>query len=80
MGVEAVNVDSLLALGLFPVMVETPEGCKTRFSIPPALWPRPVEACRTRSLRDVGGMYGVSHEAVRRTLRQARGGLGTKDR
>jgi hypothetical protein len=43
-------------------------------------WSELVEACRTRSLRDVGRAYGVSREAVRRTLRQARGGLVIKER
>jgi len=34
-------------------------------------WPELVEKCKTGSLRQVARQYGVSHEAVRRTLRMA---------
>ena len=43
-------------------------------------WPELVEQCRTRSLREVARRYGVSHEAVRRTIRKAHGLAGGKVR
>ena len=37
-------------------------------SIQPSQWPELVEKCKTGSLRQLAKEYGVSREAVRRTL------------
>jgi Zn-dependent peptidase ImmA (M78 family) len=53
-------------LGLFPVVSEIPENCTSK--IPEHLWPEIIEQRKTKSLRQLAKDYGVSHEAVRRTL------------
>jgi len=45
-----------------------------------SLWPELIEKYKTRSLREIAQEYGVSHEAVRRALREATGRVLTKER
>ena len=56
----------LLTLGLYPVFADIPTN--TRLRIPPYLWPELAERHKTESLRQLAKEYGVSHEAIRRTL------------
>jgi hypothetical protein len=58
--------------GLFPVVLEIP--AKSKFKIPQHLWPKVAEQHKTKTLRGLAKEYGVSHEAVRRTLKQSRAG------
>jgi DNA-binding phage protein len=57
----------LLTLGLYPVIGAVPQ--KTNHKIPSHLWPEVVQRRQTESLRAIAQDYGVSHEAVRRTLK-----------
>jgi hypothetical protein len=60
-----------LSEGYFPIGAPD-EGAETwNAKIDRDSWSELVEACGTRSLRDVGKMYGISHETVRRTLARA---------
>jgi hypothetical protein len=72
MGFEAANVNSVLELGLYPVLVSTPDRANRNYRISTALWPQLPEKCKTRSLRQVARDYGASHETVRRASRKAR--------
>jgi len=60
----------LLTLGLYPVVVALPT--RTGYKIPPSIWPKVIEQRECKSLRRLAGEYGVSHEAVRRTLKVAK--------
>jgi Zn-dependent peptidase ImmA (M78 family) len=57
-----------LGEGLFPVVSEIPVNDK--FEIPQNLWPEIAEQRNSKSLRQLAKEYGVSHETVRRTLKQ----------
>jgi len=59
-----------LAGELFPVNAPAHLTITWTGSIQPNQWPEVVEKCRSRSLRQVAKEYGVSHEAVRRTLKR----------
>jgi len=56
----------LLTLGLYPVFISLP--LKTNHKLPSSLWRELAERHGTESLRQLAKEYGVSHEAVRRTL------------
>jgi len=56
----------LLTLGLYPVFVSLP--FRTTHKLPSFLWPELAERHETESLRELAKEYGVSHEAIRRTL------------
>jgi hypothetical protein len=56
------------AVGLVPVVSEVLAA--SRLKIPVSAWPDIAERHKTASLRAIAQDYGVSHEAVRRTLRQ----------
>jgi len=56
----------LLTLGLYPVFVSLP--LQTNHKLSPSLWPELAERNKTESLRQLAKEYGVSHEAIRRTL------------
>ncbi len=62
------NMQYLLE-GLFPI--DAPAEVKVRWNgkVQPESWPQLTEECRTKSLRQVAGEYGVSHEAVRRMVK-----------
>ncbi len=55
--------------GLFPVVSQIP--INGSLKVPEHLWPELVEQHKTKSLRQLAKQYGVSHEAVRRTLAAA---------
>jgi len=55
-----------LTLGLYPVFVSFP--LQTNHKLSPSLWPELAERHRTESLRQLAKEYGVSREAIRRTL------------
>ena len=56
----------LLTLGLYPVFVSLP--LQTNHKLSASFWPELVERHKTESLRQLAKEYGVSYEAVRRTL------------
>jgi hypothetical protein len=56
-----------LTLGLYPVVVST--ALVSHYKIPFPLWYELPQKSRSKSLRQLAGEYGVSHEAVRRTLK-----------
>lgn len=56
--------------GLYPLGVISPT--ESHRKIPVSLWPELAERSGDESLRDLAYVYGVSHEAVRRTLRSAK--------
>jgi hypothetical protein len=60
-----------LSEGYFPIGAPDERAETWNGKIARASWSDLVEACTTKSLRAVGKMYGVSHEAVRRTLARA---------
>jgi DNA-binding winged helix-turn-helix (wHTH) protein len=43
----------------------------SRYRLHPSLWPEVAQRHTTHSLRQLAREYGVSHEAVRRTLKVA---------
>ncbi len=55
-----------LETGLFPVIVSVP--FRSGHKLLPSIWPEVAERHKTESLRQLAKGYGVSHEAVRRTL------------
>jgi len=57
-----------LLVGFFPINAPTEVAVAWNGKLPPESWEAVVEKCRVKSLRQVGKDYGVSHEAVRRTL------------
>jgi hypothetical protein len=69
-----------LSEGYYPVSAPRSEAGTWNGKIARDSWSELVEACRTGSLCEVAKRYGVSHEAVRWTLWQARGGLVKKER
>jgi site-specific DNA recombinase len=62
------NVPENFWEGLYPVYVSSI--IQWRGKIQPAQWPTLIEKSKTISLRKVAKEYGVSHEAVRRTLQR----------
>jgi hypothetical protein len=66
--------------GLFPI--NAPADIVPRWvgKIQPKSWTGLAQKCGTRSLREIAKEYGVSHEAVRRALREATGRVLTKER
>ena len=60
----------LLTLGLYPVFVLLP--LKTKHKLPSSLWLELAEQHKTESLRQLANKYGVSYEAVRRTIARAK--------
>jgi hypothetical protein len=64
------NSSFLLTSGLYPVVVRIPS--RVHHRIPLKHWPELVEQYASSSIRSVARQYGVSHEAVRRTLEIAR--------
>ena len=55
--------------GLYPVFAAPPISSHHR--IPVSKWPELLECHKTGSLRDIAKDYGVSYEAVRRTISRA---------
>ena len=55
-----------LSVGFFPI--DAPADVRWNGKMQPESWEAVVEKCKVKSLRQVGKDYGVSHEAVRRTL------------
>ena len=70
MGFDSVIANSIFKLGLYPVLVLEPAQPGKDFRIPYDEWPQLLELSKTKSLRTIAEKYGVSHEAIRRTLRQ----------
>ena len=60
----------LLTLGLYPVFVVIPS--ESHYKLAPSLWSGLIEQHKVKSLRTLAREYGVSHEAVRRTLEAAK--------
>ena len=54
---------------LYPVFPTPP--ISSHYRIPVSKWPELLECHKTRSLRDIAKDYGVSYEAVRRTISRA---------
>ena len=52
--------------GLYPVCINPP--LDSHYKIPMSKWPVLLERHKTESLRNIAKDYGVSHEAVRRTI------------
>ena len=69
MGFDSVIANSIFKLGLYPVLVLEPAQPGKDFRIPYDEWPQLLELSKTKSLRTIAEKYGVSHEAIRRTLR-----------
>ena len=65
--------------GFYPVLAPR-SGEKWTGKIHPAEWVEVAEKCKTGSQRQIASEYGVSHEAVRRTLREAEGLMARKVR
>ena len=62
-----------LETGLFPVIVSVP--FRSGHKLLPSIWPGVAEQHESKSLRELAKEYGVSHEAVRRTImKNSRGG------
>jgi len=57
----------LLTLGLYPVFTDIPTNTHSR--IPRDLRPELIKRYQTESLRSLAKKYGVSHEAVRRAIK-----------
>lgn len=55
-----------LEIDLFPVIVSVP--FRSGHKLLPSIWPEVAEQHKTESLRELAKEYGVSHEAVRRTI------------
>ena len=65
-----------LEVGLFPVIVSVP--FRRGHNLPPSVWSKLAERHRTQSLRQLAKEYGVSHEAIRRTLAAAQPRITTQ--
>lgn len=61
---------SLLDMGLYPICMIPP--IESHHNIQPSYWPELIEQHKDKSLRELAREYGVSHEAVRRTLAAGR--------
>jgi hypothetical protein len=59
----------LLTMGLYPVSIDIPTS--THFRISHSLWAELVARRQNESLRGLAREYGVSYEAIRRTLAAA---------
>ena len=77
-GIRDRGFKHLRSLGLYPVHKAVAASLPDK--IPSSLWPELVEESKTKTLRELAGQYGVSHEAVRRTLREASSRVVTKER
>jgi hypothetical protein len=60
-----------LKSGLFPVCAPAHLLAFWNGTLPPSVWSQLVERHRTESLRQLAKEYGISHEAIRRTLAAA---------
>ena len=68
MGFDSANANSIFKSGLYPVLVLESAQPGKDFRIPYDEWPQLLELSKTKSLRTIAEKYGVSHEAIRRTL------------
>ena len=59
-------------IGLFPVYTPAILVVRPKGKLPSALWPDLTERHKNESLRQLANEYGVSHDAVRRTIARAR--------
>jgi len=57
-----------LEIGYYPVLAPTELFVNWRGKLPVSVWSEAATLCQTRSLRELAKEYGVSHEAIRRTL------------
>jgi len=70
-GVRGRGFKHLRSLGLYPI--DEAVAPKLPHKIAQSEWPQLVEASKSKTLRELADDFGVSHEAVRRTLLRANG-------